>query len=203
VPEVVEPALADPQAFSEVDHPLIGTTPGTIIDDLGNLDGCWAQFSSAESPGVDHFVSPAGYTYPDNISVLVFDARDKTIANHVYCVSEFEVPAYPGTNGPTLFTWRGTYRERGDRRIEITYTDTDAGVVRPNGSLKRNPIVDFFALWPLYDPTLLMTTVQGDYMSYYPASEDQDFDDLDADVILPWTRFYRRLECRAPTDTTP
>ncbi len=195
VPELVERVLADPDAFSDADHPLIGTTPGTILDDLDTLEGCWAGFFSSESPGADQLDYPPG-TY--GVSVLVFDTREKRVTEHTY-YSEFALP----TGEPVVLTLHGTYRKQGNRRIEITYTFAEAGVVRPDGSLERHSTVDLMALASLHEPLLFMITVQGEFMNRYFATEEQGFGDLEADDILPWTSFHTRLDCRPPDATTP
>lgn len=192
IPEQVQRVLADPEAFAESSHPLIGTTPGTIVDDLDALDGCWAHFRSAESPGVDTFDDGPFRTA---IDVMVFDSNDSTVVAYTYSFERLSGKRSRFPPGPGLTILRGHYRQRGAHKIEITYTVGQAGVVLPDGSLELDPAFNLSALIHLDDPRLLMTTVSGEYMNVYYASEEQNFSDLDADSILPWTNFYIRLEC--------
>jgi len=105
LPSELQIVVDDPNDFTPpADDPLANLTPGTAVDDLSNLTGCWGWFEAAE-PAVG---GPATGFY----EVYQFDA-DAGIANRwVFTPPFLAIP-------PIVATDEGSFTPHDDGRIEI------------------------------------------------------------------------------------
>jgi hypothetical protein len=94
------------------DDPFFHTQPGTVIDDLGGLDGCWASYVNISSPQDTPFF-PAGTPLMDTYEFYRLDFQTAQMEHQVY--GELTVASFAST-----IAYDGTFTIDGDNRLEFT-----------------------------------------------------------------------------------
>jgi hypothetical protein len=109
LPAELQLVADDPNTFAAPqDDPLADLTPGTAVDDLSGLTGCWGSFEPAEySLGG----APTGPIY----EVYQFDADDGTVSRWVSTPAFLVIP-------PVVAIDAGTFSILGEGQIEIHTT---------------------------------------------------------------------------------
>jgi hypothetical protein len=121
-PAELQAVINDPNAFvPPSDDPLADVTPGTVVDDLSNLTGCWGWFEAAT-------YSPSGSPLTTFYEVCQFDADIGTADRWVFTPSFLLIP-------PILAVDQGSFSVVDDGRIEIrldhyTVIDMRTGIGR-------------------------------------------------------------------------
>ena len=118
LPAELQTVIDDPAAFSaDPDDPLAAVVPGTLIDDLDGLTGCWGNYGAGE-------VSDQGVPYGVFYEAYQFDAETGLANRWVLTPSWMFIPSM-------VVVDEGTYEVVETGRIEITlerYTLTDAAI---------------------------------------------------------------------------
>lgn len=111
LPAILDHVLADLDTFQVSDAwPLEAETPGTVVDPLGNLDGCWAAY---------YAIQPSAGAEVELGEVLQFDADAGTLTRTV-------LHRY-GVFGE-LTVQRGTYTVVGEDRFTFSVRKVEANM---------------------------------------------------------------------------
>lgn len=170
LPPELQIVVDDPNGFTaQPDDPLADVTPGTLIDDLSGLTGCWGAFEEAE-------YSLGGTPLTAFYEVYQFDADAGTADRWVFTLGFFLVP-------PVVAVDEGTFSILDDGRIEIrvdryTVVDMRTGVGRQFSDLP-----DVIAVLEK------LVTLDGDQVliavPYY----------LDEETGEPLGQIFKRFDC--------
>jgi hypothetical protein len=118
LPAPLQAIVSDPAAFStDPNHPLTAVTPGTLVDDLAGLTGCWGYCSDGEMS--EQGVSPWAF-----YEAYQFDAETGLANRWVLSPRWLLIPAL-------MVVDEGTFDVVDTGRIEITlerYTLTPGGL---------------------------------------------------------------------------
>lgn len=107
LPAQLQAVIDDPAAFSaEPDDPLAAVDPGTLIDDLDGLTGCWGVYSEGAA-------SDQGVLYNAFYEVYQFDAASGIANRWVMTPSWVVIPSI-------VVIDEGTYEVVDTGRIQIT-----------------------------------------------------------------------------------
>jgi hypothetical protein len=101
LPAELQVVVDDPSSFAQAPgDPLASVAPGTVVDDLGGLTGCWGWYEEAAGPLVAFY------------EVYQFDAGNGTVSRWVFTPGFLLIPS--------LFALdQGSFTALDDGRIEI------------------------------------------------------------------------------------
>ena len=127
LPNELEPVLANRNAFAaDSGGALENVEPGTAIDPLSNLDGCWATYYTYTAEANDNSV-PAGTPLVDAFEVYRFNAQSGQVEYQIY------QEAVSGTLA-IFAAYEGSYTVLDESRINVTweqlsYSDPETGEI--------------------------------------------------------------------------
>ena len=131
IPQEVLEVDADHEGYSEDGHPLADVAPGTVIDDLSQLDGCWGRF---ENEVVEASDSTESYEIRTS-EVWAVDAANRRIWQYRLSRSDAFL-THPWIGYPALLDVELTeYRILDENKIEREYVDGQAGAIDEQGNL--------------------------------------------------------------------
>jgi hypothetical protein len=122
LPAALQAIVDDPNSFApSPEDPLADVTPGTVIDDLSGLTGCWGWFEQALCP-------LSGRPLTAFYEVYRFGTDSGTVSRWVYTSGVAAIP-------PVVTVDEGGFTVIGDGRIEIqldryTIIDMRTGIGR-------------------------------------------------------------------------
>ena len=124
VPDAAQQVLENAADFIAADNdPMETTAPGTVVDDLDTLDGCWGTvFTEAD---VESQLSL--------FSVYHFDAAEKTYVSWAFAGLRDQGVLWPFL--PLISEESGTYELKGDSKIEMTITRMRANTTADGGTI--------------------------------------------------------------------
>lgn len=187
-PATVMVVEANKEQFSMADHPLKGVTPGTVLDELSSIDGCWGRYA------VKMRQTPAGApAHVTVIQVLSFDVEEGSYVEHELSIGHPLLAA----GQELLATSTGTFRIRNEQRLSIRVTASAAGIIVEDGGFTTNKVAHIYGLGLQGDSGWLVT-IEGDHMARRIA-----LGPLVAERITPEeaglaTLLYTRLDCDSP-----
>jgi len=117
LPAELQVVVDDPNTFAPPpEDPLAGVAPGTVVDDLSNLTGCWGWFEEAAGPVAAFY------------EAYQFDADGGTVSRWVFTPGLLLIP-------PVIALDEGSFAAVGGGRIEIqldryTIIDMRTGIGR-------------------------------------------------------------------------
>jgi hypothetical protein len=139
LPAILDHVLADFNTFQVSDTwPLEEVTPGTVVDPLGDLDGCWAVY---------YLIGPPAGAEVELAEVLQFDADAGTLTRTV-------LHRY-GVFGEVTIQ-RGTYTVIGGDRVTFSVRKVEANVA--------GRLVDVTAKYDTLPEYTVAATRSGDYL---------------------------------------
>ena len=139
LPAILDHVLADLDTFQVSDAwPLAEVTPGTVVDSLGDLDGCWAVY---------YVIGPPAGAEVELGEVLQFDADADTLTRTV-------LHRY-GVFGEVTIQ-RGTYTVVGEDRFTFSVRKVEANVA--------GRLVDVTAKYDTLPEYTVAATRSGDYL---------------------------------------
>ena len=139
LPAILDHVLADLNTFQVSDTwPLEEVTPGTVVDPLGDLDGCWAVY---------YLIGPPAGAEVELAEVLQFDADAGTLTRTV-------LHRY-GVFGEVTIQ-RGTYTVVGEDRFAFSVRKVEANVA--------GRLVDVTAKYDTLPEYTVAATRSGDYL---------------------------------------
>jgi hypothetical protein len=124
VPAGVLAVLEDPGSVDVTNHPLAAVTPGTVVDDLAGVAGCWAAYEVTESYD--------GLSEMRTVSVIIFEAGPMRVTRQVWHYDSY-------TNTADIVLSWGSYSMEGDSRMIVSMTQAEAGIVAADGTIVPDP----------------------------------------------------------------
>lgn len=197
-PENVPASLLDGElgasAVPKEAHPLKDIEPGTALDDLSGLDGCWVTVRTSQ--GID---AAGGVITEQATQLCRFDASEKRFL--MYDFDEF-TPSAPQGSGMRyrryLFMFTGTYAVLDANALRLSFSNDSRGAaLTAAGLLAFDAAAAVVAAISDGATEDWLVTIQGDYLvtqgySRAAAAAGPDYDPLaDLSGAQYWTRIDR------------
>lgn len=181
VPAELEAVQDDPARFGPEDHPLTDVPLGTVIDDLSDLDGCWARYTRQTYEVWDTDRTDVS----EDVEVLRFDLAAGELHYHLFHLSRWEdspdpsVWAFVSSRQRAFMTVVYDLTVVSDNMLVIEITHAEGAAIEDNGDLVYDCGVSngFFNVGIGSDLTSVVT-VQDGYLKYMDTLRDPEDIDL-------------------------
>ncbi len=183
----------DPAAFSPDSHPLADVPAGTVMDDLANLEGCWAS-SRAEPLQSDVAQGVPAQPF-QRIEVLEVHAGLTSLTRHTLLVPTDVLPF--GTRWPIYISHEEEVEINGKDRMRNTTVSANAGELHDDGEVRPSFIGSLGASRAEGGGTVVsLLTLDGDSLRTLDGGCcDGRPEDLSEEWVERNTTLWFRVEC--------